>query len=820
MFENLKKIYKKIINIFKSKNKVYALNAGKGSNESAIDSSKNKLEVYPVDEKEAQKILEELKKCDPDSEVSIEEIKNNYSQYKALQEQGKLKYAWTKKNIPSEDFVEIISNLTEEDMEYLAYNYMIGPKATVNGIYDMGLDRFKLLKKEGKLNEFGNYKNFPSILVNMPKEEKDYFKKLSNKNMNRKSLMKKFYLYHYFFKTSSKEKIQLFMDEQEDTYNYMAERASDLSTGYRWSHNIITSPFESVIALTKHVNYKDIRNLQEKTGVRLCMIYTCVLHLGTLPEETEQSDLEKMIINYNKLNLNLPQEMDTDTVKEMLLSLPNDIDQSYEALIKKCLSKPFKIFNIRNFEQVKNYEQICNQKIQEEFSNKDDVDYLRNLILKTKFENLDNIKRDTYFYKKYIGEKAKENEIYTLFNKLFNSEKKEEILDAYNGLMSKSQDFTFDNLIGNIGQQLAKISKNDVVSKMTEMQERLKQIPTSNINGKEVLNLTGRDFNLLISVIGSLGSPYLVKYYNSVGNLPISRKAQEKIAIKGIKRRINKRFKLDPLKNKQRCVSSIDEDFLGHIPTEIPGRADEEKQYEEKLALVYFPKQAEDIYWMGTYDLMTIYDKKRSDPTRKRVPHKSNMDCVCNLKLDDLNSSTIGDDNEIVIDSYPGAVICFDKVSNIAEKTARKLGVPPLYIDSNEQLKIIKQRLESYYNNAQIELSQDSSISTETFEDTFNEYEKDNNIIHRAFKFANGFTYLDFDEYPDNDVIEVFDKMKKLVKIAYNKANPRQKGIIRNIMAKEADRNNIRYGKYGQYIDLEELVQMVSDRKEDEQVER
>ena len=40
---------------------------------------------------------------------------------------------------------------------------------------------------------------------------------------------------------------------------------------------------------------------------------------------------------------------------------------------------------------------------------------------------------------------------------------------------------------------------------------------------------------------------------------------------------------------------------------------------------------------MGNDDLMSSYDKDRSDPTRKKIPHGDNMPRVCNLKLQDLN---------------------------------------------------------------------------------------------------------------------------------------------------------------------------------------
>ena len=166
---------------------------------------------------------------------------------------------------------------------------------------------------------------------------------------------------------------------------------------------------------------------------------------------------------------------------------------------------------------------------------------------------------------------------------------------------------------------------------------------------------------------------------------------------------------------------------------------------------------------MGNQDLMTIYDKDRSDPTRKRVPHRDNTSGICNLKLQDLNATTIGNDNELVIDSYPEAVMCFDKISNIAKKTAKKLNIPILYIDSEQQFKIIKEKTDKYYTDMYEKILKDSQISEENFDEAFNVFEQNNNIIHRAFKMAHGFGYLDDEDYPKEQIIEVFEAMTNLV---------------------------------------------------------
>ena len=213
---------------------------------------------------------------------------------------------------------------------------------------------------------------------------------------------------------------------------------------------------------------------------------------------------------------------------------------------------------------------------------------------------------------------------------------------------------------------------------------------------------------------------------------------------------------------------------------------------------------------MGNQDLMTIYDKDRNDPTRKRVPHKDNKQGICYLKLKDLNSTILGDNNEIIVDSNPGAIMCFDKVSDISKKTAKKLGIPILYIDSKEQFKIIETKLEEYYTNIQNEILENNTLTNETFEKAFNIFEQDNNIIHRAFKMANGFTFLDDDEYPNKQIIEIFDKMTTLVTESLKRCNGNQREIVQTIMQKEEDRNNLRYGHYDKFISFKKLRDLVN----------
>ena len=103
---------------------------------------KKKLKVYPYNEEEANRINEEIKKLNLKYNITLEDIKKNYSKFKTIEEQGKLKWLKYKANeVPLNDFIEIINILSEEDLKYIEL-YGLGRKLIIKAIYDMGIDKF------------------------------------------------------------------------------------------------------------------------------------------------------------------------------------------------------------------------------------------------------------------------------------------------------------------------------------------------------------------------------------------------------------------------------------------------------------------------------------------------------------------------------------------------------------------------------------------------------------------------------------------------------------------------------------------------------
>ena len=826
--KNLRENYKYCLNLLKDADKLDRVRIGDlDSNRLTTDSAKRlisvskenfetnrymynkKLQVYPYNENEAKDILEEIKKENSELEIGLNIIKTNFSQYKALKEQGKLKWIKSvKEDITLQDFLEISNIVSIEDEKFLEENFMIGYKIILKAIKKMGIENYLKIKSTNELEEFLCFKNYPNVVHEVTEEEYEFFRQYK-KNDILNSSYEQFFLFHNFFLKNDSKKIDMLLLNCKDFYI-----CSESQESYKWIEDTIILPTSITMKVIEDMDSKLLLDLKEKNKYLLNVILTGVVDLQLLSDkENNKENIEKLLKNYCKFNLNIDKEKDVEQMKKLLLDLPDDLGKEYENIIQECIVGRFKMFNLDSFEQIRDYKTIIDKKILERFKEVDDIDELRNMILETKIKNIDNLKRDIYFYYKYTKNKT---EIIDLFQKLFETSNKEELLQVYIRLNEFCSKFELDDDLQEVRETLSDISKTDVTNQMNNMQEGLNAMVKTKIEGQEVIDLTGRDFNLLISVIGATGSPYLVEYYNN--KIEKLKKNENNLSLMkfnigvriGLKRRINKRYRVDPLKNKQRCVSSIDQDFVGHIKSANKDIEKDENQINEKLILAYFPQKSSDIYWMGNDDLQTEYDKERKDPSRKRVPHKDNIDRVCNLKLQDLNATTIGDDNEIIIDSYPGAVMCFDSISNISKKTAKKLNIPILYIDSKQQFKIMEEKLNNYYLVIKGKLTETNQISNDFFQSAFNTYELNENIIHRAFKIANSFSYLDEGEYPKEQIIKIFDEMKNLVTEFLKKCDDKQKREIQKVMKKEANPFNLRYGRYDRFIDFGELNKLVS----------
>ena len=675
-------------------------------------SYKKKFEVYPYNEEEAKEILEDVRRINPNLEITLDEIKRDYSTFKAFKEQGKIEWIDCVGNdFSMQDFLKIANVVSPEDVKYLEENHLIGYSIIIEAVKAMGIINYMRLKSDNDLDEILCAKNFKDVNIRIPEEEHEFFKSYKQNDI-RNVAYRQFFLLHYFYSRKNSKKCDALLQSNKDLYEYLR---IENEKGYRWQDNVLIAPLVVEMTVIEAIEPELLLDIKEKFGIPLCIILTGIAELELYDnKELSLDELGKILLNYYRCNLNIQPRKDKEQAKKLLLDLPENVGDEYKTVIQNCIAGRFRRFGLDSFEQIKNYAQIIDGKILEEFDKTDDVDELRNMILETKVRNIERLKRDIYFYRKYTGNESN-NRIASLFEKMLYTHDKDELQESYAELNSINPEFDLDITLQGVRDELTQISKQDVVQQMTNMGQRISTMERTIKDGQEVIDLTGTDFNLLISVIGATGSPYLVEYRNKlitmIRNYPstLSRIRFAAGTTIGMKRLINKRYKFDPLKNKQRCVSSIDQDFLGHIKS--AHKEDEEEQISEKLILAYFPQNQEDVYWMGNDDLMTEYDKDRSDPTRKRVPHKDNQDRICYLKLQDLNATTTGDDNEIIIDSNPGAVMCFDRVSNIARKTAEKLQVPILYIDSQRQFQIMEKRLNQYYSDVKARMIQEKQMT-------------------------------------------------------------------------------------------------------------
>lgn len=787
-------------------------------------SYKKKIEVFPVDEENARNILKQIKEQNEDLEITLEDIKKDYNIYKLMQDENKIEWMKIykeklKEKISLNNFMEIISNISIEDMDYLQEYFHVGKTPIICAINQMGINKFLQLKENNKLNLLMHIKNY-RINDLTSKEKEDLFEIAK---WAKGTFQKYSYLYYYVIKNNQRDLIDILILAEKEQAEYFSNLRGG-KNGYKLEESMIVLAPADKIGIIKYMNKEDdILKIKEETNIPLNIILLGLVDLDLLDSELEREDICKLLKNYNRLYLNVRGKKDREQTKTLLLDLPDELTEEEMELVKRCIMGNLRRFKLDSFEQVKNYKNICDNKIIQEFENTDNVEELRKLIIETKIDNIKNLKRDLYFYNKYFGKDTKESLIVESFNKLFETKDKKILFEAYNNLNGAKSEFEFDTILENIRKELKETAKKDVVSKMNEMKEKIVNMQEVERDGTKVIDLTGTDFNLLISVIGSMGSPYIVEWHNKyVRTINRFQQNEALYRILGkkfdfdrkykVKKMVSKRFKLDPLKNKQRCLSSIDQDFIGHIPSE---EFMEDKQPKEKLVLAYFPNREEDIYLMGNHDLMTIYDKERNDPTRKRVPHKDNLDNICNLKLEDLNNVTMGNDNEVVVDSYPGAVICFDKVSNVSKNTAKKHNIPLLYINTREQFQIMKSKIDEYYDRLREDLSKMTSVNDEMFNQAFDDIAKENNIVHRALKMVNGFSYLDESQLPREEILEIVTKMKALTRDFINKCDSEQKAKIKEIIEEETDIRLARYcNRYEMFIDFEEFSELITNLQE------
>ena len=192
----------------------------------------------------------------------------------------------------------------------------------------------------------------------------------------------------------------------EDEVNYINERNTSKSAEYNWHTKTSFFPIAYKMIAIKSYDMNQLLKIREKNNIPLNVMLVGVFMLHLDEVKVKDEELEKILSNYYKFHLDINyklNELDEEQFRNLLLSLPENLSDDYEV------------------EQLQNYQKICDEKILHEFEQTENVNALRNMLLEVKVKDLEGLKRDLYFYKKYLGEKAESNEIFNLFQILFNS---------------------------------------------------------------------------------------------------------------------------------------------------------------------------------------------------------------------------------------------------------------------------------------------------------------------------------------------------------------------------------------------------------------
>lgn len=477
-----------------------------------------KTEFFPVDEENAKIILQQLKSKNEKLEITLEDIKKDYNAYKLMQDENKLEWismykGKIKEKVSISDFVNMLSKISKQDMEYLDDYFDTGKTPIILAINDMGINKFSQLKENNQLHKIMHFHNHK--IEGISREQLNLLLEIGKYE---RTLLEYFYMYYLFVSTNEKRLVDILILSKKEQMEYINKiRSGDL--GYKIEKNIVRLPPALEMAVIKNMDHKLVLGIRDNTNLPLNIILLGLVDLEIVNENVkieniEKEDVEKLLINYHRLYLNVSAKKDKKQLRTLLLDLPDELTEEEKELIRRCTIGNLKRFKLDSFEQVKNYQKVCDKKILDEFKNIDSVDELRTLIIETKMHNLKNVKRDLYFYEKYFGEDSKQKDIVNLFKQLFEAKDKETLLDTYNTLNNSKTGFEFDEIMQDIRKELEEVSKKDVVQKMHQMQVKIKNMKKTERDGTEVIDLTGTDFNLLISVIGSMGSPYITHWRN------------------------------------------------------------------------------------------------------------------------------------------------------------------------------------------------------------------------------------------------------------------------------------------------------------------
>ena len=783
-----------------------------------------KRNFYSFTNEDVQKMFDTIQESSPDANFQINDISENFMQLKVVEEKGFLSLLDTYKNVKSEisikDFIDILTTLNKKDLEIIENRYQVEGNLFVESIVKLGLQKFCAEREKGKLDKWFGFDNFGNTIINFSKEKKEDLIKIGQMDLY-DEYKKYFGILSITYDKMDKNQIEFAKEllySRIESYKKLSKEESTV-----FIKNAVPLPmFIAPMIARKEDTTQEINKINSITDIPKDAIALAYVTLSGLPEKNFEEKC-RVIQHFYKLKLFTKDSLKKqDILVEFLVNLPDELTDDEIRIIKDSISGNLEDLNITNISEIRNLKESGNTKLYSLVRNCDDLKEAKKKIIKTKLHQSEKFQTNMYFYLKYFkDDKSEKDDYFELFYKLYLAEDIENVISICEEIDEKCKGFEWDEMTTGIENRLEKYAKKDIVQNSKKMLSTIE-----NEQNEGIIDITGKEYELLISVIAGYGSPFLVHYLNGLASQYNNEKESKNPIIKslaatkylvrkklGVKRKIKQRYTVDISKYRQRCLSSINQNYLGHI---YGARLNKEDSYSDDLLFVYFPQEENNISYMGNADLYTEYDKPRDNPERKRVVHKDTQKNISYLRQEDLIGNIKSANNEVVADASPQAILCLDRVSNIARRLNKQHKIPIIYIDLDKQFEIIKANVEEYYNQAQEMFQNSSSNSQELIEQFLNPYEGNKNIIRRAFQLGKGYSFMDKEYRFSKQTSEIFEKLSFLLNDIFSKSNTNDQELIRQMIERELSDENTNYCTFLNFVDVSGVFKSIDKCNEAE----
>ena len=364
-------------------------------------------------------------------------------------------------------------------------------------------------------------------------------------------------------------------------------------------------------------------------------------------------------------------------------NLPINQIQLYNILIYSCISYPKFVDNMiktnsvteDNVMKLINFTRCVVVNDVNQYNNIDEADKGLQEYFDKKIELSNNIDvTKELFCQKYFGTCLSGiNDLYNSFSESIqqiNNEKLKNIIKTIEVLLNS-------NDMEEIKKAFKNINRNNALELECNLKADLLKdfIPKMNTNktSKDIIDLTNKNFNLLVHVVGAYGSTI------DANSLYESWNSESRYTNTGI------------------CTSLINENYFGRAP-----------QVDSSVIFVFDNIQGDSIQMMGPYDLWSKTSGLSSYSGRSSV--------YCKPKT--LVNKTRDFHNEVVINRkladgtkrQPRYILCFDKINEESKKASQEFNVPILFIDTEKHIEnknnIIEEAKQEYINSQNPELAQ------------------------------------------------------------------------------------------------------------------